>query len=168
MFTGVRSLRKIGGNERIPASLAEKIMLAVTAVNQCEYCSFLHTQTALEAGVTREEIAEILVGTFGSTDDEEAAALLFAQHWADTRGNPSEAARGKLEEVCGLAKARQVEAYIRIVHMGNMCSNTVVFFDDGAVPREEKAGLLPTYLLCKPIAASIRGRGAKRAAEKRG
>lgn len=39
----------------------ERLMLAVTAVNRCRYCSFAHTRMALAAGVSNAEIAQILI-----------------------------------------------------------------------------------------------------------
>jgi AhpD family alkylhydroperoxidase len=166
LLQGTKYLRKADDDSKLPLPLSEKIMLAVTGVNECAYCSFLHTQTALEKGVSQSEIEDLLNGTLGGFDEREAPALLYAQHWADTYGNASVPAREKLTDFYGSEKALQIEGYIRLVYMGNMCSNTVVFFEDKNIPRAEKVGLLPTYLLCKPIAASIRNRGMKLAGKR--
>jgi AhpD family alkylhydroperoxidase len=161
LASGTKFLRKAGNDDKLSAALAEKIMLAVTSVNECAYCSYLHTQTALRAGVDGGEIREILSGVFDNGTAEETTLLLYARHWADTRGNPSAEAGKKLLDLVGPGKAGQVEAYLRIIYMGNMCSNTAVFFEDKTVSKADKAGLLPVYLLCKPIAGSIRARGLK-------
>lgn len=141
-------------------------MLAVTAVNECSYCSFLHTQTALEAGVSKNEIDAILGGTIDSVNPDETEALLYAQHWADKYGQVSETARKKFVGFYGEDRANRIEGYIGIVYLGNMCSNTVVFYEDETIDRADKAGLLLAYLLCKPIASSIRNNGIKKAGKK--
>jgi AhpD family alkylhydroperoxidase len=164
VFTGVRLLKKQRGSAGISPSFAEKIMLAVTGVNECAYCSFLHTQTALEKGVTESEIGNMLVGVYDGCSIEETTALLFAQHWAETMGAVSAEAKKRFVDACGAETADGVEGYIRIVFLGNICSNTVVFYEDKTISPAEKKGMLFAYLLCKPIAASIRKRGTKLAA----
>jgi AhpD family alkylhydroperoxidase len=37
-------------------------MLAVTEVNGCEMCSYAHTKMALEAGLSNDEIQQMLAG----------------------------------------------------------------------------------------------------------
>jgi AhpD family alkylhydroperoxidase len=167
LLEGLKLRRKAGDAAQIPRALSEKIMLAVTGVNQCAYCSFLHTQTALIAGVGKEEAERILAGTFSQTKEDERPALLYAQHWTDAGGNVSADAKKSLVDFYGPERAATVESYIRIVYLGNMCSNTAVFFEDKNIPRSKKAGLFLVYLVCKPIASSILGRGLK-LAEKSG
>jgi AhpD family alkylhydroperoxidase len=160
MIVGFRSA---GKSRKLPASFAEKIMLAVTGVNECAYCSFLHTQNALASGVAKNEIDAILGGVFDEVLPEEVPALLYAQHWADTYGKVTVAAKKKLVDSYGEDMASQIEKHTRIVYLGNMCSNTVVFFEDKTIDRVDKAGTFPVYLLCKPIASSIRNNGMKKA-----
>ncbi|POZ60125.1 carboxymuconolactone decarboxylase family protein [Chromobacterium alticapitis] len=42
----------------IPAKYRELISIAVALTTQCSYCIDAHTKNALEAGATREELAE--------------------------------------------------------------------------------------------------------------
>jgi AhpD family alkylhydroperoxidase len=166
MVQGTKFLKQAADGKRIAPALAEKIMLAVTSVNECAYCSYLHTQTALAAGVEEKRIREILSGAFDNGNPQETIALLYAQHWAESRGATAEQARTRLAEYYGPDLASQIEGYLRIIYMGNMCSNTTVFFEDKSVPKTGKAGLLPVYLLCKPIASSIRRRGIRLAGKR--
>jgi len=43
----------------------ERIMLAVTEVNGCELCSYVHTKISLSSGMNSSEIKEILNGMIG-------------------------------------------------------------------------------------------------------
>ena len=67
----------------------ERIMLAVTSVNECRYCSYYHTKIALENNCTNEEIRELLGGDFSCADQEELPALAFAQHFAEVHCPPT-------------------------------------------------------------------------------
>jgi len=76
-------------NKVMSSEFIERIMLAVTEVNGCEVCSYAHTKIALEQGMSEEEIGKLLSGDTEDIPAEEAPAIFFAQHYADTRGNPS-------------------------------------------------------------------------------
>ena len=47
------------GDGAIPPKYRELIALAVALTTQCAYCLDVHTGRALEAGATREELAEV-------------------------------------------------------------------------------------------------------------
>ena len=60
--------------------------LAVTSVNDCRYCKWGHTHFAMAQGVPLEEVNEILSHQLDSLEAKnagEAAAILFAQHYAE-------------------------------------------------------------------------------------
>ncbi|MDC7226414.1 MAG: carboxymuconolactone decarboxylase family protein [Spirochaetales bacterium] len=161
VFRTMSGMRRIPKNERIAAEFSERIMLAVTAVNQCAYCSFLHTQTALEKGVQLDQIHQILEGEIGSFSDEEIPAVLYGQHYAETKGNVSAAAREKFISAYGASRAGHIEGYIMSVCFGNLCSNTVYTRENNLLTPEQKRRGLLLYLLCKPIAAGIRRSGKR-------
>jgi AhpD family alkylhydroperoxidase len=102
----------------------ERLMLAVTAVNRCRYCSFAHTRMALAAGVTNAEIAQILDQTFSACPPDEAPALAYAQHWAETDATPDPAARERLSCEYGILRAAAIEAVLRMIRVGNLLGNT--------------------------------------------
>jgi len=106
--------------KEIDGEFQERIMFAVTEVNGCEVCSYYHTQVALEKGMTEEEIQMLLSGNYETIPTDESTAILFAQHYADTRGFPSEKSWEKLIETYGKAKADQILSYIQIMMMGNV------------------------------------------------
>ncbi len=111
-------------SKRISKAFAEKIMLAVTAVNGCRYCSYGHAKTALASGVSQEEVDLLLSGEVGHASPEEAPALFFAQHYAESDGHPDPEMMHKLVETYGQDKARDTLAHIRMITLGNLSGNT--------------------------------------------
>ena len=160
VFKNMSGLIRIPKTEKISPEFSERIMLAVTAVNQCAYCSFLHTRTALEKGVDSDQIKKILEGEIGSFSEEEMPAVLFGQHFADTKGQVSNSARDEFISAYGRHKAKHIESYITAVCFGNLCSNTVYARETGLLNAEQKKKSLFVYLLSKPIAVGIKRSGA--------
>ena len=67
-------------------ALREKVMLGVTAINDCRYCAWGHSHWATSQGIPLEEVNQILGSQDGSlkaSDPAEAAAILFGQHYAE-------------------------------------------------------------------------------------
>jgi len=109
---------------RIDRAFAERLMLAVTQVNDCRYCRFFHARMALRAGVSPQELKNLLAGDIQSAPPDEWVALTFAQHWAEEDGRPNPQARERLEQVYGLPAARQILSYLRMIRMGNLLGNS--------------------------------------------
>ena len=99
-------------------------MMAVTAVNQCRYCSYFHAQESLKAGLSPQEIRQLQDGIVDQAPTEELPALLYAQHWAESEAQPDLAARQKLVEIYGLDRAEAIEAVLRLIRIGNLSGNT--------------------------------------------
>lgn len=118
-------LRAAARGGRVDKAFAERLMLAVTAVNGCRYCSYGHSAAALRAGVEREEIAQLLGGDLAGAPAEQVPALLFAQHYAETEGHPEPQAWHELETRYGPQTARDIMAYIRMIMVGNLSGNTL-------------------------------------------
>ena len=87
--------------DQISKQFMERIMLAVTEVNGCRYCSYFHTQVSLKAGLKKEEIKRVLDGDFTDAPQDELAALYFAQHYAESAGNPNPEAVQCLKDAYG-------------------------------------------------------------------
>ena len=123
MLVHIKDLRPLTGESRISKSFIERIMMAVTEVNGCRYCSYFHTQVALKEGLDQKEIEQLLTGNINNAPKEEIPALLFAQHYAESSGNPERAAIQRLEETYGRATANQIREYIRMIMIGNTWGN---------------------------------------------
>lgn len=97
----------------------ERIMLAVTEVNGCPVCSYGHTKMALEAGLPEEEIRLMLDGEVAQAPGAELPAIMFAQHYADTKGHPDADAWQVVVDTYGPEQARGILGAIRMIMWGN-------------------------------------------------
>ena len=103
----------------LSSKLQERIMLAVTGVNQCPMCSYAHTDKALQAGLRLEEIKAFVEGEIPGVPDAEIKAILFAQHYADRRGKPSTDSWNSIVLEYGEERAKAILSATRIIMMGN-------------------------------------------------
>lgn len=106
-------------NNLISNQFKERIMLAVTEVNKCDMCSYAHTKAALDSGMSGEEIQKILMGDLKEAPEDEIKGILFAQHYADFRGEPDSETWISLVKEYGKDKALGVLGVIRIIMVGN-------------------------------------------------
>ena len=146
-------------NKELSEIFIERIMLAVTEVNECAICSYAHTRRALESGMTSEEIQGMLTGILDHVPDEEVAGVMFAQHYADTRGNPTGEAWERVVEVYGRSRAMGILGAIRTIMMGNTYgiafSSFFNRFRGRADPRSSlgyELGLILSGVLVVPVA----------------
>lgn len=105
-------------------ALREQVMLAVTSVNDCRYCDWVHTGLALENGVDLAELAGLLDQSLDSLDDNTAVAILFGKHFADSQRRPSRAARDKLRDHFSPWQRRQIMAWIHAIYFANLTGNS--------------------------------------------
>jgi AhpD family alkylhydroperoxidase len=103
-------------------------MLAVTEVNGCEVCSYAHTKITLAQGMSDEEIKMHLSGVTEGISDHGMMAIVFAQHYADTRGNPSREAWNRTVEAYGTEKALGILGAIRTIMIGNIYGISISAF----------------------------------------
>ncbi len=114
---------KLIGNSKsklISKQFVERLQLAVTEVNGCAACSYQHTQMALEQGMSNEEISSFLSGDSNFIKPEEAKAIMFAQHFADSRGFPKKATYDSIVEEYGKKEARIILSACQVMIAGNM------------------------------------------------
>jgi AhpD family alkylhydroperoxidase len=115
----------VTGTGAVSPELREKIMLAVTSVNRCRYCSFVHTKIALREGVSSDEVKRLLDGAAAEVADDERQALLYAQHWADTSGHPDLSARREMIAAYGEERTVAIETAIKAIMFGNYFGNSL-------------------------------------------
>jgi len=120
-----KAVREAGGmrvNKKqglVSTQFAERIFLAVTSVNGCRYCSYYHAKLALTSGMDRAEVKQVLSGEFGEVPDEELIALAYAQHYADTGGQPEPETVDTLLQTYGETRARVIQTHINMITVGN-------------------------------------------------
>lgn len=98
----------------------ERVMLTVTEVSGCAACSWAHTRMALREGMSGEEISALLSGDGEVVPPDEATGVVFARHYADSRGHPDRAAYDRLVREYGPERARTVLAAAQVMLVGNM------------------------------------------------
>ena len=111
--------------EVVAPSFRERLMLVVTAVNQCRYCSYAHAREALSTGISQVEIEALASGMFEDSPPEEVPALLYAQHWAEMNGEPETSVREQVVERYGEQAVETMELALRMIRAGNLSGNTL-------------------------------------------
>lgn len=111
--------------KNINRGFIEKIMTVTSAVNGCSYCTWFHASQALSSGISDSEVKNMLNLQFQTdADDREVAALLFAQHYAETNRNPTREMTQRLLNTYGEKTAGQINLFIRLITFGNLIGNT--------------------------------------------
>jgi len=118
-------MRQLMRGESLSPAFRERLMLAVTEVNQCRHCSYYHARQALAEGLTQDEITALSEGEFDNSPAQERPALLYAQHWAEANGAPDPAARARIAELYGPQTANAIDLALTVIRIGNLGGNTL-------------------------------------------
>lgn len=154
------------GSPCVSNALREKLMVAVSGVLACKYCTWLHSEMALTHGVDTDEIRKLLSLEVGEFPEDEAIALAYAQHYSETGGHPREQATARLVYYYGRRKANAILCYLQIIYFGNLSGNTVDAFlerlkgtpvDESGLGNEIILFLFlgPYYLVILPLLARM-------------
>ena len=119
-----KQLKAVMNRGSISPAFRERLMLAVTAVDGCRYCSYFHARQALKSGVTQEEISRLLSGDVDDYPEEEAVAVIYAQHWAESDAHPDPEAVRRLQQTYGVEKTEAIHLMLRMIRLGNLLGNS--------------------------------------------
>lgn len=111
-------------SERVNWQLSEKLMLAVTAVLECRYCNWVHSELAERVGVEVAEIESILAGKLESLGPDEYPAMQYARGYALRQGKANKSMRVALHRAYGAEMARDIELLVAFVYLTNKLGNT--------------------------------------------
>jgi AhpD family alkylhydroperoxidase len=120
-----KQIRLLMRGNFIEKSFRERLMLAVTSVNRCRYCSYVHSNLALKEGISTEEIRDLYDGILDNCPNEEVPALLYAQHWAESEGKPQPEVRQRILDLYGEDITHAIELTIRMINTANLIGNTM-------------------------------------------
>jgi AhpD family alkylhydroperoxidase len=124
-IAGRRNLLRRAMRGLIPSAFRERLMMVVTQVNGCRYCSYYHAREALKSGVSPAELRDLLAGSIPvDTPPHEYVALVYAQHWAETNADPAPEVVQRLIQTYGEEKAAAIDIVLRIIRAGNLLGNT--------------------------------------------
>jgi AhpD family alkylhydroperoxidase len=119
-----KRLKEVKNKGLLSQAFRERLMLAVTAVYGCRYCSYFHAKLALKDGISQEEIGHLLSGDVDGCPAKEAMAVLYAQYWAESNAHPDPEAVQKLQKVYGFEKAEAIHLMLRMIRLGNLLGNS--------------------------------------------
>jgi AhpD family alkylhydroperoxidase len=111
---------------RLDATLRERVMVAVSRVNACGGCTFVHQRWALHAGVTSEELEAIGLGDLAALDERSRAAVVYASALAEARFRhpiAPEVASAAAERL-SLDEMSAIEAVARLMALANLSVST--------------------------------------------
>ena len=108
----------------------ERIMLAVTEVNGCELCSYVHTKISLSSGMNSNEIKEILNGIKDDVPEDELVAVLFAEYYATSHEKPEKEMVNRLINEYGREKAKIICAILGMITLTNSMGISLGLFKD--------------------------------------
>jgi AhpD family alkylhydroperoxidase len=113
------ALRLLKRHKVLNLKWRERIMLAVTEVNNCVMCSYMHTKIALQAGMSNQEIKNILAGELKDVPENEITSVLFAKDYAANKEVIDPKYKAKLEQEYGKAKAHAICYACQMITMTN-------------------------------------------------
>ena len=119
-----KEIRALMRGKIITPAFRERLMLVVTGVHRCRYCSYAHAREALANGIPQEEIEALAQGMFEGSPSEEVPALLYAQHWAEANGEPEAQVREQILAQYGECVVKMMELALRMIRAGNLSGNT--------------------------------------------
>jgi len=79
----------------------------------------MHTNIALAAGLSKEDINQILNGDTSSIPVDNAIAVMFGQHYAGNREKPTKESIDKIIDEYGIQKAELIMAACCVITMTN-------------------------------------------------
>jgi len=157
-----RAIIKMIANSKsqlINTDFTKRLQLAVTEVNGCAVCSYGHAKLALRQGMSGSEISSFLSGKDHYIKPEEAKAIMFAQHYAESRGYPKKFTYDAIVTAYGKQQALIILSIIQIMTIGNMYGIPLSAFQSRLKGKPYKdstilaeLGLLIVALLLIPIA----------------
>ena len=106
--------------QRLDRTFIEQLSLVVSRVNGCRLCTYVHAANALRSGLSDGELQELLVFELGQVPPERAVALTFAQHFAESGGDPDPVVERRLQHAYGAQQSRDMVTYLRYAQFGSL------------------------------------------------
>lgn len=102
-------------------------MVAVSTVNSCRGCTFVHERLADRAGVTAEDLRAIGLGDLGDLDERSRAAVAYAAAMAEARFRGPVAAElaANAGDQLSADELAAVDAVARAIAVANLSANTI-------------------------------------------
>ena len=139
---------------RIDKSFLEEIDLIVSRVNGCRTCTYVHSANALQEGLSEKELEELLALDLGHFSAERAIAFAFAQHYAESGGQPNPAAEKRFRGYYGPQMSQDILAHLRFIQFSSVTGVTIQALlsrlRGQPVPGSNLLTELIVFLMCAP------------------
>lgn len=135
VLRSARRLRSIYVHKRVDAALREQIMLAVSRVNACRWCAYVHETRAAQQSAGTAELADVTAATRAS-DSRARAAVAYAVARAEAgrgrRPHPQvdQAFRARFDA----QERHDIEAIICLITFANLSANSLHSLSDRLRP----------------------------------
>ena len=114
---------------RMESRLRESLWLAVTEVNGCRWCAYIHEGMAGASGMAPEDIQLLLssedLERLERLTEDQRATLAYARAWAERDGEPPPGMRDQLMERLGAPASRDLHGLLALIDFANRCGNTL-------------------------------------------
>ncbi|WP_433654722.1 carboxymuconolactone decarboxylase family protein [Nocardia sp. CA-128927] len=120
-----RTARTAWRPDRVEPLLREQMMFAVSMVNGCTFCAYVHNSSALSEGAERAQLAELVGLDPTTTTDDRLIAVAWAQSRASANLGP--AAEWLDDELRARYSPQQVQDFdtiVRFMTLNNIAGNT--------------------------------------------
>ena len=121
-----RELYAIWGRDRVDPAFREELMIAVASVNSCRFCTYIHREWALRAGLPQDELAALEGLDADSFDARRWAAIAYVQAYAqsDFQSVP-EPIEAHFQTFYNTREQRDIELISRVMTWANRAANTI-------------------------------------------
>ncbi len=106
----------------------ESLWLAVTEVNGCRFCSYVHEGMAGAAGLSPDDIQLLLASgdpnSLAALEPRESLAVAYAKAWADTDRKPGAGLLSQLGAELSDREVADLHALLHAVNFANRAGNT--------------------------------------------
>jgi AhpD family alkylhydroperoxidase len=141
-------------SKRLDKSFVEQIELIVSRVNGCRTCTYVHSANALQEGLSDKELEELLALDLGHFPAERAIAFAFAQHYAESGGQPNPATEDRFCDYYGPQRSQDILAHLRFIQFSSVTGATIQALlsrlRGRPVPGSNLLTELIVFLMCAP------------------
>jgi hypothetical protein len=120
-----QSLLSLRNNPRLQHPFVDRIMLAALSAWGGGPAQRAAARSALARGLSQEEADSLLRGELQYGPVDEAPAIIFAQHYAETRGQPEHDMLQRLVDAYGWDTARDLLILLQLITLANLSGNAV-------------------------------------------
>jgi len=120
-----RGAIKRAGEGVISAAFRERLIMVVTAVNDCRYCRRFHQTLAEKTGVPGKELEVINQGLIpADAPPSELPALYYARAWAEANAAPGQDHVKALGDHYSPEEIKAIHGILYMIRVGNLMGNT--------------------------------------------